>query len=232
MGLFFSQNTGIVIPSFTNIKYGYLYNAYVVNDSRNVANTDWRMPEGADFLTLISFLFSEQGLKCSEVGTDYSIEFLSYTATNSAKFNARKSSIRDGNAGSFLDNNTEPGWYAWTTTLGLWQQLGYKITYNSDDSIYSTFRMGGSFFADGLSIRLIKDVTTLNDGEEGTYTGNDGTIYRTICIGTQEWVADNLAETKYRNGDIIPNVTDGAEWAALITGALCAYNNDENNVFI
>jgi len=35
-----------------------------------------------------------------------------------------------------------------------------------------------------------------------------------------------LSETKYRNGDIIPEVTSIAVWPSLKTGALCAYNND------
>jgi len=36
----------------------------------------------------------------------------------------------------------------------------------------------------------------------------------------------NLNVSKYRNGDIIPQVTDNTEWANLTTGAWCWYNND------
>lgn len=60
--------------------------------------------------------------------------------------------------------------------------------------------------------------------------GNDGKVYPTVAIGTQVWMAANLAETKYRNGDTIPTVTDNTTWAGLTTGAKCAYNNDESNV--
>ena len=83
----------------------------------------------------------------------------------------------------------------------------------------------------GAAVRLIKSVTSLSDGETGTYTGNDGKVYRTICIGTQEWLADNLCETLYRDGSPIPEVTDAATWAALTTGARCSYDNDESNAF-
>mgnify|MGYP006914138474 FL=1 len=83
-----------------------------------------------------------------------------------------------------------------------------------------------------MSLRIVKKSTTLLNGEEGTYTGNDGKAYRTICIGTQEWLADNLCETKYRNGDMIPIVTDNTAWAALTTGAMCYYDNDINNAVI
>jgi uncharacterized protein (TIGR02145 family) len=39
-------------------------------------------------------------------------------------------------------------------------------------------------------------------------------------------MADNLRTTSYANGDPIPNVTNGAQWFNLTTGAWCHYNND------
>ncbi|MCP3907937.1 MAG: hypothetical protein GY712_07965, partial [Oceanicoccus sp.] len=55
----------------------------------------------------------------------------------------------------------------------------------------------------------------------------DGNIYHTIAIGDQLWMAENLKVTHYRNGDSIPNVTDGTTWDTLITDAYCWYNNDQ-----
>ncbi len=48
----------------------------------------------------------------------------------------------------------------------------------------------------------------------------------TIVIGTQQWMNKNLDLAFYKNGDPIPQVSDGATWAALTTGAWCYYNND------
>ena len=59
----------------------------------------------------------------------------------------------------------------------------------------------------------------------GTMTGNDGKVYKTVRIGKQIWMAENLRETKYRNGKEIPAVTDDSEWADLRTGARCFYEN-------
>jgi uncharacterized protein (TIGR02145 family) len=47
-----------------------------------------------------------------------------------------------------------------------------------------------------------------------------------VTIGTQVWTTQNLSVARYRNGDIIPQVTDQTQWAALTTGAWCWYNND------
>ncbi len=55
----------------------------------------------------------------------------------------------------------------------------------------------------------------------------DGNKYKTVKIGTQNWMAENLKETHYRNGEPIPNVTDQSQWSILSTGAYCWYNNNE-----
>ena len=48
----------------------------------------------------------------------------------------------------------------------------------------------------------------------------------TVVIGTQQWMEKNLDVLTYRNGDVIPQVTDLTAWAALTTGAWCYFNND------
>lgn len=60
----------------------------------------------------------------------------------------------------------------------------------------------------------------------GAVTDADGHTYRTIMIGNQEWMAENLAVTHYRNGDAIPNLQDSASWVNDSLGAWCDYNND------
>ena len=64
----------------------------------------------------------------------------------------------------------------------------------------------------------------------GTMTDIEGNIYKTIKIGNQWWMAENLKVTHYRNGDSIPNLTDSFLWFQITTGAFCNYGNDENNV--
>ncbi len=62
----------------------------------------------------------------------------------------------------------------------------------------------------------------------GTMTDQDGNVYKTIAIGTQTWMAENLRTTKYRNGDSIPNVKSNDQWSKLTSGAYCNYNNTED----
>lgn len=61
-----------------------------------------------------------------------------------------------------------------------------------------------------------------------TMTGNDGKTYQTIKIGNQWWMAENLRETKYRNGEGLPNVIGNSAWIGYSNGAYCAYNNNES----
>ncbi len=65
--------------------------------------------------------------------------------------------------------------------------------------------------------------------KKGTVTDIDGNVYQTVVIGGQEWMAENLGTTRYRDGIAIPNVQDNAEWENATTGAWSNYNNDAAN---
>jgi|SRR5690606_15915364 len=54
----------------------------------------------------------------------------------------------------------------------------------------------------------------------------DGNTYSVVQICNQKWMAENLNVSKYRNGDIIPQVQDSTQWTNLTTGAWCYYENN------
>jgi uncharacterized protein (TIGR02145 family) len=71
--------------------------------------------------------------------------------------------------------------------------------------------------------------TTLNIPTPNSGSSSAAVFLPTIVIGTQQWARLNLDVVTYRNGDIIPQVTDEATWNNLTTGAWCYYNNDPAN---
>lgn len=66
------------------------------------------------------------------------------------------------------------------------------------------------------------------DKTYGTLTDQEGNIYKTINIGNQTWMAENLRTTIYRNGEAIPRVKGNSEWSYLSTGAFCNFNSTED----
>jgi uncharacterized protein (TIGR02145 family) len=60
----------------------------------------------------------------------------------------------------------------------------------------------------------------------GSMTDQEGNVYKTIIIGSQEWMAENLKTGIYRNGSPIENVIYDGNWADLASGAWCYYNNN------
>ena len=57
----------------------------------------------------------------------------------------------------------------------------------------------------------------------------DGYNYDTVTIGAQQWFAENLDVTHFRNGDTITEIEDATEWQQAATEgkpAWCYYNSD------
>lgn len=80
-----------------------------------------------------------------------------------------------------------------------------------------------------LIILLITFITILNSNAQSTGNGVtdiDGNTYKSILLGKQEWMMDNLKVTKFKNGQPIPHIQDSIVWNAWKSGAYVFYKND------
>jgi len=62
-----------------------------------------------------------------------------------------------------------------------------------------------------------------------TVSDVDGNIYKTIVIGTQVWMAENLKTTKYNDNTSIPKINRSAEWSEYDSDVFGWYLNDSTS---
>lgn len=65
-----------------------------------------------------------------------------------------------------------------------------------------------------------------NEGATGTVTDVDGNTYKTVKIGEQWWMAENLKTTKFNDGSDINQIIDNTAWENASSSAYCWFNND------
>jgi uncharacterized protein (TIGR02145 family) len=95
----------------------------------------------------------------------------------------------------------------------------------------------------GLTANTTYYVRSYATNSQGTAYGNelnfttigtlitdiDGNTYELVTICGQTWTKSNLNVSKYRNGDVIPQVTNAQQWSALTTGAWCYHAWSSSN---
>jgi hypothetical protein len=107
--------------------------------------------------------------------------------------------------------------------------LNYRTGLNNKVNISDTsnmlnpyLRKSDSIIADlQLQIKQLQSLSNVID--------IDGNSYKTVKIGSQIWMSENLKTSRYRNGGPIPNVIGNANWQALTTGAWSYYFHDAAN---
>jgi len=204
-----------------NIKYGYLYNWFAASHA-DFAPVGWHVPTDAEWTVLTDYLggLSVSGGKLKEAGFAH-WSTPNTGADNSSGFTALPGGYRNFD-GSFNFIGYSGIWWSSTevdATFAWYRSLLYG-TSNTARNNYNN--------PSGFSILLLKD----NSINPGILTDYDNNVYGTVKIGNQVWLTNNWACTRLNNGTPLTKVTNDTAWAALTTEGYCAYNNDENNVFI
>jgi uncharacterized protein (TIGR02145 family) len=217
------------IQEYFPVAFGALYNYYAIKDTRKISSSDdWIVPAYTDYQTLRDYLggVSVAGGKLKSTGLTY-WDSPNEGATNEVGFNSRGAGNRSS-LGSYVSIKQGDQQSVLYESGG--SSISYNIASNSSDDFGGTVSRS---FKQGNPIRLLY----AGAGTPTLYTGNDGKVYPVVLVGSQYWIAYNLAETRFRNNDIIPwygaveaDYFTSSEWAALTTAGCCAYNNDVANV--
>jgi len=79
-------------------------------------------------------------------------------------------------------------------------------------------------------ISVLASITLSGQEFDSITDARDGQLYRTVKIGDQWWMAENLKATKYSDDLEIPLVTKDSVWSTLESNdkAYCFYNNSDS----
>jgi len=97
---------------------------------------------------------------------------------------------------------------------------------NTNTNLSASGLVNGTYKAYAVDDAGNLSAASLDNVTIGGLVDIDGNVYRTVVIGTQHWMAENLKVTKYRNGDNITNIDNNSNWSSDTSGAYGVYDND------
>lgn len=166
--------------------YGHLYNWHAVHDARNLCPEGFHVPTNDEYNALINFLggWEVAGGKMKQNGLSHWL-YPNLAASNASGFTALPGGSRSWNGMFEGDLGTYAGF--WSSGIAPTSGFGYAVGVdNQGGDIVNNDELDESY---GLSIRCIQN----NGSNPGLLPDHrDGKIYKTIEIGTQTWMAENL----------------------------------------
>jgi uncharacterized protein (TIGR02145 family) len=132
------------------------------------------------------------------------------------------SGINWGKNAKFLQVEMDPAGGSTYTDLGTTQMMSvpYALHSNTSESIKLKTSATGDTLYIGLGSYIIipgvSDANLNQNPSPNTISDIDGNVYKTVVIGNQVWLKENLKVRHFRNGDPIPNVS--VDWPLI-------YNN-------
>lgn len=105
--------------------------------------------------------------------------------------------------------------------------LIYNIIGIPETSGLAMFELVWGDVSCNVNVQVIKYQPISGCGE--TLKDVEGNIYKTVYIGTQQWMAENLRVSKYNDGTNLVNVQNDNSWWNSLKGSWCNYLNDSGN---
>jgi uncharacterized protein (TIGR02145 family) len=225
---------------------GKLYNWLAVNDPRGLCPVGWHVPSDKELEVLINYLGGKALAYGALKSTSTMWEGPNALATNSSGFSGLPGGSRNGH--DFEISETSPGGFSGFGEESLWWLRDYHGSKMAGcfwlDHADIECTSGGTTILDGNYVRCLKDNSEFTAKEKqkekllqdlvgrlngnntaGSITDKEGKIYKTVKIGSQEWMAQNLNTSVYRNGDPISTTIDEKSKS----GGYVFYNNDASN---
>ena len=132
--------------------YGYLYNWYAVDDSRNIAPDGWHVPTDDEWTTLTDYLggTSVAGGKMKETGTSH-WNSPNTGATNESGFTAFPGGYRSSSSGNY--NSIGSYGFFWSSSEGNSSNAWRRILYYNNSGVYR-HNYNKNY---GFSVRCVRD---------------------------------------------------------------------------
>lgn len=118
--------------------------------------------------------------------------------------------------------------------VAVFDEPPYEYVWEISDTLYGDVEVRATVIDNESAANTDKIVVTVDatggfnpDLSYGEMSDIDGSSYKTILIGDQNWMAENLKVTHYADGSAIPFVGDDGQWAELGESdkAYCWYDN-------
>ena len=149
-------------------------------------------------------------------------------------------SIQDINWGDgpfYCKTETDPEGGVNYTISGTSQLLSVPYALYSGNGVVGVSSIGDTLLLGNGSFVIVPGISSANPDcdltdvfnmeiEYDSVTDVDGNVYKTVFIGNQEWMAENLRTSRYRNGESIIFAQSESDWLNSTDGAFCLYDNN------
>ena len=198
--VFLYKDDAIIFQTITNEEGVFAFNnlkpdKYQIQARIPIDNGNFDFTEKTDVLVT-----ADQSLEINlNFMVDLAIEGYVFDTSNKAPYEGVTVQISGGSKKVSLSTSSDfRGYFAfYDLPFGI-----YQLVFTDG---YETYEMTLNFKGD--KIKTLMSFINLRD--------HDGNVYKTVQIGEQLWMAENLKTTHYADGTAIPLISTDADWAAL-----------------
>jgi uncharacterized protein (TIGR02145 family) len=232
-----------------NGNYGKLYNGYAISDKRGLAPNGWKLPEMADWKSLVSnyenSINAGNNIRLNSKAS-FSAQFAGYRNGRDNQFyldqssgvnaqtywwiydSSKKDSLMAFSVNNMLDSR--PGYNIFNKNFGFSVRcLKEPVVSTYDIAVNQSQNSNKDPFASSTASPQKNDKNSFSSEFSSNTINYDHVNLKAVKIGRQVWMSENLKTKSFKNGDIIPQAKTNEEWINSVKNsqpAWCYINNN------